>query len=273
MAAIRKFLFDTRFDAPPPPPPAPEPEENAEEDVEEEPAPTFSEEEMNQARQEGFDAGREAGIREAAEATERQIADTLAAIGQRMGEVFAAQQQAAESLQADGIAVIQALAHKVLPEMSTREGTGEIERLAREILSRLRMEPRIVFTVNDVLAERLREQLPAQAASMGCSGTVEVIADPAIAPGDCRIAWTNGGADRDTAMLIAEIDGIIERNGGPAPSPAAAQTDAPAEMETQTAAAEISEPEAPAALELPETPDSGAPEETDKDLVIGEING
>jgi flagellar assembly protein FliH len=273
MAAVRKFLFDTRFDAPPPPPPSPEPEENAEEEMEEEPAPTFSEEEMNAARQEGFDAGREEGIREAAEATERQIAETLAIIGQRMGAVFAAQQKTAEELQADSIAVIQALAHKVLPEMSAREGTGEIERLAREILDRLRTEPRIVFTVNDGLAERLQEQLPALAAGMGCSGTVEVIADSSVAPGDCRIDWTNGGAERDTARLIAEIDGIIERNGGPAPSAVAAQADTA--EETKTAAAGLPEPEAPApaTIELPETPDSGAPEETDKDLVIGEIDG
>ena len=51
MTAVRKFLFENSFD-----------DEEPEEVV-----PTFSEEEVNAAREEGFAAGEEEGIREAAE--------------------------------------------------------------------------------------------------------------------------------------------------------------------------------------------------------------
>ncbi len=252
MSAARKFLFETRFDAPRPVARPPEPEEENLEEEEEEAAPTFSDEDMAEARQEGFNAGKDEGIREAAEATERQIADTLAAIGGRMTALFEAQEKAAEALHVNGIAVIQALARKVLPEMSARQGTGEIERLARSVLERLRTEPRIVFTVHDSLAERLGEQLPAQAASLGCTGGIEVIGDAAVAPGDCRIEWADGGAERNTAALMAEIGDIIERNGGPAPTEG---------MPDETP------------NEISEAAETDGPEATERDLVTGESNG
>ena len=49
---------------------------------------------------------------------------------------------------------------------------------------------------------------------MGIDGEIEVVGDPALTAGDCRIEWSTGGARRDMRELLAEVDGIIDRHYG-----------------------------------------------------------
>lgn len=282
MTAIRKFLFENSFDvAPPSAKPLPEPGEgeDVQDEGEEETPPSFNEEDLNEARQTGFNAGKQEGISEAAEATDRQIADTLAVICERVVTVFDAQQKAVDDLQANGITVVQALAKKVLPEMSAREGTGEIERMARSVLDRLRTEPRIVFSVSENVRERMRTLISEQIETQGCTGVIDVIADPEMAAGDCRIEWKDGGAERNTAELLAEIGDIIERNGGPAPAAEKpAETGAPSPETTGTgenmpapSSTEFSEPSAENGVDTVAAEDG--PEKSGRDPVVGDIDG
>jgi len=218
MTAVRKFLFDVDFSEVPPTPAekaakkAAAEEKEIEEEIIEEIAPTFSEEQVDAAREAGFSAGREEGVREAAEATERQISDAVTLIGERVEGLFAAHIEAAEKTKMSAIVVVSALARKVLPEFSEREGLGEIERLARTILGRLRVEPRVVFIVNDALRDAVHERLASLAEARTFSGSIEVVGESAVAAGDCRIEWANGGAERNTAEMLADIDRIIAQN-------------------------------------------------------------
>jgi flagellar assembly protein FliH len=214
MAAIRKFLFDTDFAPRLPAPPANQAEEPAAPAPEAPPPPVFSEEDVAIARNEGFAAGKREGIVEASAAVERQIAETLARIEGSLPDVFAAQQKAAESLQHDGMTVIRALARKTLPSLAKDNGLGEIEHLAGVVLDRLRTEPRVVFKVNDGLTGALQEKLSALAGTKGYAGSVAVLGDAGIAPGDCRIEWSQGGAERQAAAILDEMDRIIQRNSG-----------------------------------------------------------
>ena len=49
---------------------------------------TFSEDQLNAARNEGYEAGREAGIQEAGDAIETKINESLGAIGSNLDELF-----------------------------------------------------------------------------------------------------------------------------------------------------------------------------------------
>ncbi|MBL6945281.1 MAG: hypothetical protein ISR47_01440 [Rhodospirillales bacterium] len=222
MTAVRKFLFDTDFSEPDPPTPAEKAaeeaaaaaaeEEPSDESVVEEIVPTFSQEEVDAARETGFTAGREEGVREAAEATERHIADAVTLIGERVEGLFAAHMEAVDKIQTSAIVVVSALARKVLPAFSEREGLGEIERLASTILHRLRVEPRVVFIVNDTLRDAVNERLANLPETRTFAGTVEVVGDPNVATGDCRIEWADGGAERNAAEMLADIERIIAQN-------------------------------------------------------------
>jgi len=239
MAAIRRFLFDTDFAQPKrPAPPANEIElaPGALEGPapEEAPPPVFTEEDLAMAHHEGFAAGKQEGIREAAGSIERQIAETLERIGDSLPDLFDAQRRAADNLQHDGMAVVRALARKTLPSLAEANALGEIEHLAGVMLDRLRIEPRVAFRVNDGLTDMVREKLAVVAEARGYAGTVDVLGDAAIAPGDCRLEWSQGGAERQAAAILDEMDRIIERNTGGSNGGTAADTAGPAITEGET---------------------------------------
>lgn len=226
MTAIRKFLFDIDFAEPrmPDPTTAANAEEAdaeelteaeaAQELTEEDVLPTFSEDEVNAARDAGFKAGKEAGLQEAAGSMERQVSEALTHIGERLDTLFGAQRKSVEDLRVQAVKMAGALTRKVLPGWSEREGLGEIKRLAGELLERLRSEPRVVFAVNDSLRDTVTQTLATIVDNRGIDTAVEVVGDPNIAIGDCRLEWSDGGAERNTAALIEEIDTIIARNTG-----------------------------------------------------------
>ena len=65
----------------------------------------------------------------------------------------------------------------------------------------------MVIRVNDSLHEFARDRINEIAQHRGFEGRLVVLAEPEIAPGDCRIEWADGGLTRDktaTDNLITE---------------------------------------------------------------------
>lgn len=210
MTAIHKFLFDTIFD---------DPEESAanqaaaEAEVEEV-APTFSEEDLNGARAEGFAAGREAAVQEAANAVERRIMETLGMIGERLSELFRIQEEANAAAVQNAVTVAATIARKVFPDLSRRNALGEVEMVAEEAMALVTDEPRIIMHVNEQLRDSLAARLDALGERYGFTDKVILRADPEIPLGDCRVEWSTGGSERNTADLWRDIDEIIAHNLG-----------------------------------------------------------
>lgn len=231
MPVVKKFLFDNEFDSsgPPqrrnqeeladhyePPTQAPEPEP-------EPPAPTFSEEDMANARTKAFTEGKAEGVRESMATIERQASAALAAIGQQLVVLTEAQEKANHDHQVEAMTVAVAVVRKLFPDMASHNALGEVERLVNSAMERLTADARVTIRVADVLKAPLEERLATVVQTTGFEGRLLVIADSGLAPGDCRLDWGDGGADRDTAALWREIDEILERNR----VPAAASPDAP----------------------------------------------
>lgn len=226
-----KFLFDTDFDEPAEQPriEVSVPEiEDAEAMAAEPPPPTYSEEELHQAREESFAAGREAGLAEATEARDAAEAQALFIIAQTVGALLAEQSRANEARGQGAIQVAMALVHKLMPELARRGALVEIEALVLESLSRLGNEPRVVVKVPEPMVEPIRARIDAIIAASGFEGKVVVTAGPGLAPADCKVEWADGGAERDQARLMAEMETLIDRYvAGEAASTAASDAESP----------------------------------------------
>ncbi len=213
MSVVRKFLFDTDFDddgaeqprrveepEPAPPPPEPEP-----------PPPAFSEEELQVARDEAFQAGRAAAMREAEAATERAMAGAVQALGVGLKALEQQLRHDAEERHREAVRVAMTVAARVMPETAVRNGLVEIEGVFRDCMSFVLEEPRVSVRVADALADSARERLEAIAESSGFEGRLLVLGDPAVAMGDCRVEWAEGGAERNFARVWQEIEMVLER--------------------------------------------------------------
>ena len=92
-----------------------------------------------------------------------------------------------------------------------REPFAEIAALATGCFRNLVKCPHVVVRVNDALHETAREKLDEIVRRCSPDTRLVVLAEPDIAPGDCRIEWADGGIDRDSAAIAAAIDEAVAR--------------------------------------------------------------
>ena len=151
MATVKKFTFDLDFDAPE------EPEKPEIEEVEEEEpeiiVPSFSEEELEQARAEAFEAGKEGGRKEAASATEQRLLEVLESASVQLDSIYSTQGEANHEIGREMISVSTAIAKKMFPDLNARNALGEVERVVQETLKAVTEEPRIQIMDNPELRD------------------------------------------------------------------------------------------------------------------------
>jgi flagellar assembly protein FliH len=211
MPSTDKFSFFRSFDQP-----APNDQEAAiEEEAPEEPeviVPTFSEEEVENARAEGVAQGREEGIKEASETTERLINETTQSIHAQLNDVFTRQTNANSEIFRDSINAAIAVVKKSFPQMTDVHGTDEIEKMVGKILTHILEEPRVVISVNEEIKEPLSVRMEDITKSAHFDGRVVIRGESDISQGDCKIEWSNGGAERNLEELWQQIDQVVEEN-------------------------------------------------------------
>jgi flagellar assembly protein FliH len=225
MAKLQKYLFDQDFGAPPPRPEAEIMVEDEFDDLPEEPEeppppppPTFSEEELLLAREQAMEAGRQSGIEEAEAATERQVALAVEAIAGHLQSLAAVQESANEARLREAVAVAIAVVRKLQPEMSRDHALDEIAGVIQECLTHIEKDVRVTIRVSPTHMESIRHYANQASEATGFEGKLIYAADPRLAPGDCRVEWGDGGAERDQARLWTEIDTVIARALGEASS-------------------------------------------------------
>lgn len=245
MPSVRKFLFDESFDVDlpnrnsyyveeeellPEPEPEPPPEPEPEPEPEVPPPPTFSEEELAAARSEGYaegeragqgagygrgfaeglNAGKTEGIEtgrtQMAASSEARLANALERIANGVGQLLADRQATNAMRQDQPVHIALAIVRKLMPELARRGGLDEIEGLVRSCLTELLDEPRLVVRVAPDIVEAVRERMDALGAQSGFGARMMVIAEAGLEPGDCRIEWAEGGVERDTRRLMADIE-------------------------------------------------------------------
>ncbi|MBX9776076.1 MAG: flagellar assembly protein FliH [Xanthobacteraceae bacterium] len=166
----------------------------------------------------GFEQG-------AAEAEKRSLA-MIDRIATAMGTLDKQIEAVAAKIETEAVEVAVAVARKLAPELVATEPFAEIAALAVDCFRNLVKCPHVVVRVNDALHETAREKLDEIVRRCSPDTKLVLLAEPDIAPGDCRIEWADGGIDRDTAAIGAAIDEAVTRYinarrsaaGAPAPT-------------------------------------------------------
>lgn len=240
MNAPRKFLFDTTFES--------AAKSGAPNRVESKPVvKTYTEEELNQAREDGLAAGRQAGQQAAEDSLERQVAQALTSMTQQVAELSKAQAEIVERRGREAIETALTIVRKLFPRLAQDHGMAEIEAVIGESMTRLRDEPRVVIRVADSLLDAVNERVSVLAAKAGFEGKIVLIAQDDLQAGDVRVEWADGGAERDSGTLWQQIDAIVERVMGiPRPTNSMAATGGTAPDDTMgvTDAQELDRPRA-----------------------------
>jgi flagellar assembly protein FliH len=156
---------------------------------------------------------------------ERRIAGALERIAGAIAEAAKVLTAIETRLECEAVEVAVAVARKLAPALIAREPFAEIAALASDCFGQLVTAPHIVVRIHDALYEAAREKLDAIVRARGFEGRLVVLAEPDIAPGDCRIEWADGGVNRDSgaadAAIGAAVAAYLSARRGSAAAPAA----------------------------------------------------
>ncbi len=225
MNMSKKFLFDNSFESE-------DPDRFNVAGGKKPAKPKYGEEDLEKARAEGFATGKETGEREARQAIEQQISQTLSAIDTQLAGLSRAQIQAGERQACEAVEAALTVVRKMFPRLADRHGLAEIESIVCDCLERLREEPRIVIRVSDTLLDEVEERVGLLAARAGFDGRIVFLSQEGLQADGVRVEWADGGAERDSDRLWREVDQAIARIIGPMQRPAEAAGPAPGTVPT-----------------------------------------
>ena len=197
MSAPAKFLFDVDFSAP---------------DKKEKPAtPAEIAAEIAEAEARAYRAGYDAAQHEAKVESDRRAALALEEIAIAIKGIAARINGIENRMETEAVDVAVAVARKLCAELIAREPLGEITALISDCFSHLVSTPHLVVRINDSLYDGARARIERLAAHAGFEGRLVILAEPAIATGDCRIEWADGGVVLDRAAIEAKISELVGR--------------------------------------------------------------
>jgi flagellar assembly protein FliH len=166
---------------------------------------------LAEAESKGFRDGFAAAEKEDTAVAARRSAMALEQIGDALDRLARGLAAIEQRLETEAVALAVAVARKLAPELVLRQPFAEIAALAAECFKELAAAPHVVVRVNDSLHQTARTELDEIARTRGFEGRLVVLAEPEIAPGDCKIEWADGGIVRDSARIDAAIAGAISR--------------------------------------------------------------
>jgi flagellar assembly protein FliH len=219
MSMAQKFLFETCFDAPVPAPFAappetvePAPPETPVTEPDPEPEPTFTEQDLTQARECAFKDGYAEGRREAEDSIDKAASGALETIGSQLETIYRELCKQEEARHSDGLRLAAKIVRKLFPKVAQQQGLAEIEHLIEQCLVRMREEPRLVVRAADPMVDVLRGRIDALRGNTGFEGKVVFIAEDGFGLSDVLVEWADGGAERTLDRQWQEIENLLSHS-------------------------------------------------------------
>lgn len=174
--------------------------------------PLFSQAELAEVRQEGFDAGYAAGM--AAAAASRAAACKAAeikAIGAIASAMADALQESARvaDLAAEALArTVVAAMDAVMPDLIRRSALNEVSAMLALVLPGLSREPAVRVEVSREIAGSIGATLGSLPAEL--SNKITVVGMDDLQPGDTRVHWNAGYAGRQPAQVWQSVMDVLQ---------------------------------------------------------------
>jgi flagellar assembly protein FliH len=184
--------------APPPPPP----EE------------MFTQSQLEAAREEGFVAGHTAALEEAETARSHYVADALNLIAQGLNTLDEQQKVSNREIAETTIRLLFAIAKKTIPATAHEYAKENITDFVRKTLPLVIGEPKLLIRAHAMIVDDLRPALDEVFRRAGFQGTHVVVADYELQPGDARMEWNGGGAERSETRIWRDIERMVAETVG-----------------------------------------------------------
>ena len=170
---------------------------------------TYSEEELLAARQEGFAAGKEDGVKESLGGLEHNMCQILDKIASGITGVVEDQNAFNEKTTNETLQLTLSICRKLFPVLSEEGKLTEVASMTESMVSQILAQPKITIFVNSNIIASLKEKIDPFLAERGYEGIATILEDPSLPVSGCRIRWQDGEAFRDPEVGLQDIEQII----------------------------------------------------------------
>lgn len=167
----------------------------------------FTPEEMEAAKTEAYERGR--GSLEAIAAQSQSMA--LSQLAEAAMTALNALDQMAAEARAEALSTGLMAARRIADAALSRYPLDTLEETIAHCLAQAANEPRVVIRIGGDVADALKARIDALADSIGFAGRIIVTADPRLSRADCRLEWSDGGAERNAADVADRIEAVLAR--------------------------------------------------------------
>lgn len=198
MTVQKPFLFDRRnFDA-----------EVTHRELPPEQQLRYNQRDFDQAVEAAEARGQQAGFQQAEAQREQQIADALKKIVQQF-ELFLPEQAARDAAAQElAVNVALTLVRKLVPELLNQPLSESITQFVKEILAAHYDEAKLIIRVHESMMDDLHQRMQTLPELQRVQDKYALMADPQLAPSDCRVEWPSGGMERHTSRLWQQLESV-----------------------------------------------------------------
>ena len=170
-------------------------------------------EQLETARQEGFDAGRRIGRQEAqAEADAKEgdrLSTTQAAIQAELARLSAADAMVARQMEHDIVELFSGIAERLVPELLETYGPELAVSRIRESLEQVRTDPVVAIKASPEIIERLQTSAPEWLTAPVGQPKIELVPGTDMNPGAATVKWKGGRLEYDMhAACLAVLQAL-----------------------------------------------------------------
>ncbi|MGA2065373.1 MAG: FliH/SctL family protein [Thermoguttaceae bacterium] len=156
-------------------------------------------------RQQAQQEGRHAAMLAAEETIHKQLTGTLAALGRAVEDLRQAKQAWLAHWEAAGVHVAAAIARRLIRRELSRQPDIPLT-LVREALELAAGDPQVRIRLHPADHQALGGQVRTLVAGMSGLGEAEIVADPAVTAGGCRVETRFGVIDQQFEAQLARVE-------------------------------------------------------------------
>ena len=208
-----KYLFNTMFDE--------EETKNSkdnkkdllkqEEKLSVEDASTFSEEDLNVAKQIALKQGIQEGKAEVMSGIEREITSSLNTISLKLESLMQVHKKWTEAMNKDALRLAHAIMKKLAPQLTRNGELNEVERTIAHAFEFINNQPKVLIQISQHLKKPIQEKIDLITSRAHFDGQVILIVNNELVGDDCRIKWDSGEMERSMSTTWDQIDKIVDR--------------------------------------------------------------
>lgn len=177
---------------------------------------------LEQAKEEGYAAGRAAAQQQAALEI-AELKNQILGLTQAFEE---GQNTYADQLERAALTVMRQALHHVVGHAAANYPDQILEHFLHTLLPLLRTTEELTLRIHPA-ARQYHEKLGLPQASIG-GRPMHIVPDGTLGPADCVVEWQRGGMEAKVAQILAELDETLSHAGADTTQPVPAAPEAPA---------------------------------------------